>query len=259
MKKFLFFVFIFNVFSLFATTPDEQACEYARKANDNEVWENYLKKFPQGSCAFEAEGEILKSKNQPNSSSKEKNFYFTPKIGFGIDFEGNQGMTVEQNQFTQNQLGLSFGLDFDWVIYRNNDRKMFFGFGLGAQYWAPTTKFGDTKHYLRAPLLMNLSYEFETKNDIVTSFAPKFSAGFNNNFLITDEEYVYGDKIKKYKASFAWALGFSIIFKETYVLTAAIGGDAGNKNPNNITKNKTLYGHHEFITMEIGFRIPDLR
>ena len=43
---------------------DNAACEYAKNANDANVWENYLKKFPKGKCAFEAESEIEKLKKQ---------------------------------------------------------------------------------------------------------------------------------------------------------------------------------------------------
>ena len=61
--------------------------------------------------------------------------------------------------------------------------------------------------------------------------------------------------------SFAWGLGLNTIFKEKFVVIATIGGDAGSghaKNaiffPNSKSK-KGLYSHHEFITLEIGFRL----
>lgn len=52
---------------------DTQACEYAKKVNDIKVWENYIKKFPKGICAFIAESELTKhgiSISEPNKNSK---------------------------------------------------------------------------------------------------------------------------------------------------------------------------------------------
>jgi len=53
---------------------DTQACNYAKKTNDVKVWETYLKKFPTGSCAFQAEAEIAKSNSiQCASGCKDPN------------------------------------------------------------------------------------------------------------------------------------------------------------------------------------------
>ena len=52
---------------------DTQACEYAKKVNDIKVWENYIKKFPKGTCAFIAESELTKHGipiSEPDKNSK---------------------------------------------------------------------------------------------------------------------------------------------------------------------------------------------
>ena len=68
MKRFwVFMTLLLTIFSLFAeeeNSQDENACDYARQAKDIEVWQKYLEKFPEGKCAFEAETEIEKLKNE---------------------------------------------------------------------------------------------------------------------------------------------------------------------------------------------------
>lgn len=292
MKKVLVFVAVlFAAVSVFAEisgdVQDQQACEYARKADSKEVWQKYRKNFPEGSCIFEAEAEIKKLK-----SSAKRNFYIMPKIGFGADFSGAPGLWdlyyLYEEQEMKNQFGLSIGLDFDWVIYKskNIDGKLLLGFGVGFQYWMPTSTYDGTDyrdyfydeddeddyhydikmkmHYMRLPLMVNLSYEFKTKSDLITEIGSKLSLGFNNNFFafdISEEKRYNDDQLATYKCSFAWGLGLNAIFKEKFVIIATIGGDAGSghaKNaiffPNSKSK-KGLYSHHEFITMELGFRL----
>lgn len=72
MKKVLvLFVALFVTLTLFAqkagSVQDQQACEYARRSSNAEIWQDYLKQFPQGMCAFEAKSEIKKlDKNNQN-------------------------------------------------------------------------------------------------------------------------------------------------------------------------------------------------
>ena len=68
MKKVLVFVAaLFAVSSVWGEASwddqDQQACEYARRAESREVWQNYLERFPNGICSFEAENEIENLKN----------------------------------------------------------------------------------------------------------------------------------------------------------------------------------------------------
>jgi len=68
MKKFFVFVAaLFAAASVFAETSgdvqDQQACEYARRAESVEVWQKYLERFPNGICIFEAENEIANLEN----------------------------------------------------------------------------------------------------------------------------------------------------------------------------------------------------
>ena len=53
-----------------AQTPDARACEYAKNNESLETWTLYLKKFPDGECAFEAESKIaeLEKKSKKNES-----------------------------------------------------------------------------------------------------------------------------------------------------------------------------------------------
>ncbi|MBP5590974.1 DUF1566 domain-containing protein [bacterium] len=59
------------------TEDDSKACEYAQKANNKKVWANYLRKFPQGVCAFIAKSELEKQSNV-NPNEKEMMSDFIP-------------------------------------------------------------------------------------------------------------------------------------------------------------------------------------
>ena len=82
MKRFFVFsALLFAIFTLFAedeNSQDDNACDYARKTRDIEVWQKYLEKFPNGKCSFEAETEIERLKNgsstdeQPADTPEEK-------------------------------------------------------------------------------------------------------------------------------------------------------------------------------------------
>ena len=51
-------------------SADQRACEYAKNKENIETWTLYLKKFPDGECAFEAESKIaeLEKKSKKNES-----------------------------------------------------------------------------------------------------------------------------------------------------------------------------------------------
>jgi hypothetical protein len=80
MKKFCAVFTLFTLFFFVGCRPnriqlqqrveaDSLACEYATKANDVKVWENYLKNFPKGKCAFIAEAELEKHKAHRSSET----------------------------------------------------------------------------------------------------------------------------------------------------------------------------------------------
>lgn len=68
MKKFMvLLVVLFATVTVFGqaskNAQDQQACEYARRNNSAEIWQDYLNQFPQGICSFEAKSEIKKRGN----------------------------------------------------------------------------------------------------------------------------------------------------------------------------------------------------
>ena len=74
MKRFFVFISLLStVFSLLAedeNSQDNNACDYARKAQNIEIWQKYLEKFPEGKCAFEAESEIERLRNDNLASEQ---------------------------------------------------------------------------------------------------------------------------------------------------------------------------------------------
>ena len=72
MKKILVFAAaLFATLMVFAqaskNVQDQQACDYARKKGTVEVWQDYLRQFPQGMCSFEAKSEIKNLNKRPQN------------------------------------------------------------------------------------------------------------------------------------------------------------------------------------------------
>ena len=72
MKKILVFAAaLFATLIVFAqaskNVQDQQACDYARKKGTVEVWQDYLRQFPQGMCSFEAKSEIKNLNKRPQN------------------------------------------------------------------------------------------------------------------------------------------------------------------------------------------------
>ena len=66
-------VILFATLTLFAqqagSIQDQQACEYARRSNRAEIWQDYLEQFPQGMCSFEAKSVLkMNGKGSPQCS-----------------------------------------------------------------------------------------------------------------------------------------------------------------------------------------------
>ena len=57
--------------NIIQNSADQRACEYAKNQESLETWKLYLKKFPDGECAFEAESKIveLERKSKKNESA----------------------------------------------------------------------------------------------------------------------------------------------------------------------------------------------
>ncbi len=96
----LFAIILFATLIVFARTPknvqDQQACDYARKKGTAEVWQDYLRQFPQGMCFFEAESEIKDLNKRPQNrelqwssrSSSTENWGFAKKYCEDLDEGG---------------------------------------------------------------------------------------------------------------------------------------------------------------------------
>ena len=73
--------------NLSASGMDENACDFARNAGNIEVWREYLKKFPDGSCSFEAniaikKGITVKKKNENEIAISTNNEMVTIPAGW---------------------------------------------------------------------------------------------------------------------------------------------------------------------------------
>jgi|GEM_PF-2282915 hypothetical protein len=238
------------------------------------------------------------SDEQQNESENSETPHFVQfKFGLGADFEGVAGRPIiEEARYAmlRNQLGISLGFDFGWIVFQKTAGKgagdLCLGFGFDFQYWVPTTHMSPDNHtsssnfdeinyiyshYMRAPVTLNISYEFKVNAGAIRRVGPLFSIGMNNNIFYfsysTDDEseqeswdYRFDKEISHWKVSGTWELGIGMVFENNWILNASIGGDFGSQNIRSyLLYGKTglpdkyvytLYDHHEFLMFETGYR-----
>ena len=264
----------------------------------------------------------LKAENQPEETEsynfkQEKDFFTQLNFGIGADFTGNPGMMpgTTYSYFLKNQLGITLGLDFNWLVFKKESGRgegnLYFGFGFDFQYWAPTTWLSDENtpynddyyyddetskdyymilHYMRIPVTLNLSYELKAGIGALESVEPRVSFGINSNIFkfgsgSSDKEEAeelakdtkeLNRRIYTYKISGTWSFGVSFVFTNNWFFSTSIGGDFGSQQYKselfylksykrdedgdstgklkNEWRGRFLYGHHEFIMFETGYR-----
>ncbi|MBO4711663.1 hypothetical protein J5681_07095 [bacterium] len=258
---------------------------------------------PRTETPVQNENQVNESVKNENPADKTQNEtenhevpYFTQfKFGLGADFDGLAGRPlIEEARFAmlRNQLGISLGFDFGWMVFQKTSGKgagdLCLGFGFDLQYWVPTTHmstdnhvdstdFDDMNyiysHYMRVPITLNISYEFKVNAGAIRRVGPMFSLGMNNNIFYfsysTDQEgeeeywdYRFDEMISHWKVSGTWELGIGMVFENNWILNASIGGDFGSQNirsyllygKNGNKYDLILYDHHEFLMLETGYR-----
>ena len=170
--------------------------------------------------------------------------------------------------------------------------ELLLGFGAAFQYWVPTTEYTPevawssydyddrnyiTMHYMRIPVTLNILYDFKVDAGVLKSVGPCLSIGLNNNLVFFDysseneetmEEYEedYDKNFHHWKLSGTWAIGLNFLFDNNWFLRTSIGGDFGSSNrKSNLffhdseeskagRYGRFLYGHHEFMMFETGYR-----
>lgn len=262
------------------------------------------------STALFADANKSENNTQTKKDTLGDKFYVQIEIGFGADFTGTPGrvsddiedyidyddpaphLTYISDMMIKNQFGVTAGMDFNWRILQKTSGEgageLYFGFGFDLQYWAPTGKVTneylknyyyykeDEKnkylalHYLRVPVMLNVSYDFKVNAGSLRRVGPKFSAGINNNFFIPESDYnrdhesvkedfeQFIDLIEFHQLSFSWSLGLNLVFSNRCFLAVSIGGDKGSEKIKHYLfkpdSGKILYNHHEFLMFETGYR-----
>lgn len=86
------FCTFFKMFAEEGNIQDKRACEFAQKTASLEIWETYLREYPDGECRFEATLRIqelkrssnTKSTNAPQNAEKSEVRYYHPHKSAGI-------------------------------------------------------------------------------------------------------------------------------------------------------------------------------
>ena len=94
---------------------DAKACEYAKKENSVEAWQDYLDSFPDGDCSFEAKGNIRKLKKEREEQERKAAYLKGRKIGNLIwsDRSSNEMNWSSAKQYCEN---LTEGGYTDWRL-----------------------------------------------------------------------------------------------------------------------------------------------
>ena len=262
-----------------------------------------------------AENQPVESKSNSFVETDEEDFFTRLKFGIGADFSGTAGELPGSTSayFLKNQLGVSAGLDFNWLVFKKasgrGEGNLYLGFGFDFQYWIPTTwmnrdnnpgsdsYYDDSSvdyyfllHYMRIPVTLNMAYELKAGIGSLKSVEPRISLGMNNNILkfgwgsSDKEEYEsmsegikeLNRRIYNYKISGTWSFGVSFVFTNKWFFSTSIGGDFGSSkykshffyerpyqydsnghktgNFEDNSQGRFLYGHHEFLMFETGYR-----
>ena len=169
-------------------------------------------------------------------------------FGLGTDFEGD------------NQLGVTVGVDIDWNVWEkatthahDGSGKMYAGLDIAGQWWMPT-RHGFKHHYTSIPVQGNFMYEFDTTQmkgaGPLKAVGPWLSMGIGLDLghswwyedvpekdkegkPVLDENGKQKTKSERkththFDASFAWGLGVSLAFNNSWALKAGFGGNAGD-------------------------------
>jgi len=76
---------------------DKHACEYAKAEDNIETWEMYVKKFPKGECAFEAESRIERLKKIEENNKQNQNSASEPARRY--EFRGSEQTGYDSRSF----------------------------------------------------------------------------------------------------------------------------------------------------------------
>ena len=205
----------------------------------------------------------------------------TQKLFLSNKFGFTAGLDLKWNLSQQTDRGLSLGFGFDfqyWVptsVIYEPDGEYILSSGYKYYQWLFIEM-----HYIRIPLQLKISYAFKVNADVLSHIEPEISIGINNNFIFFDYnsddpdddremKEDFDENIKHWKLSGTWAIGINFLFENNWLLRTSIGGDFGSRNPKSelfynpyyrMEKGERgyltyiLYGHHEFIMFETGYR-----
>lgn len=209
-------------------------------------------------------------------------------VSLGLDF--NWLVFKKERGRGEGNLYLGFGFDFQYwmpTTWRNKDNAELYD---DYYYYYDDIDFHVMLHYMRIPVTLNLAYELKAGIGSLKSVEPRVSIGINNNIFkfgwgSSDEAYSeelssdmkdLNHRIYNYKISGTWSIGLSFVFDSNWFFSTSIGGDFGSSNyksslfyerayerdeeghrTEKLKSNKYgrfLYGHHEFMMFETGYR-----
>ena len=186
---------------------------------------------------------IEEEKNQERYYEEErqlKNVYSRVDERMESIFTGEYNIGIVGVFDGKNKFGFSTGLDLNFNVYRKNfghgAGHLFTGLGFDFEYYIPTPLAKYSEHLLEIPIMANLGYYFRTNNYTLRYVGLWSSLGAGIDIFLWKSSS-NDDKIKNdIYSSFAWEIGFNMIFRNSFTANFGFGGFAGKayKNTNGI-------------------------
>lgn len=219
-----------------------------------------------------------------------ENYVFKNQFGASLGFDFNWLVFKKESGRGEGNLYLGFGFNFQYwmpTTWRNKENR---SYDDDYYYDEDYPDFYIMIHYMRIPVTLNLAYELKAGIGALKSVEPRVSLGINNNIFkfgwgssdkelneeLSEDLNEFNHRIYNYKISGTWSLGLSFVFENNWFFSTSIGGDFGSSNyrsnlfyerayerdedgdrTDKLKSNKYgrfLYGHHEFLMFETGYR-----
>lgn len=100
---------------------DDEACNYARSENTEEVWQKYLSDYPDGECEYEANRALSKLQHDYKKEKERQIEYLKNRQIGGRIWSDSSNASMRWGDAKQYCENLSEGGFNDWILPNNND------------------------------------------------------------------------------------------------------------------------------------------
>ena len=206
---------------------DYQSPDYKKYNTAIHKWKKYIEYYPDGKCVGDARKQIIalekkeieRKINDFPADDKTIGRLFTGRFNFGYAtmFEG------------KTRSGFDLGLDFNFNLFQPKGiggGNLYAGLSLDFAWYFPHESDNNWRriHLIEIPLMANLGYDFQIDGKYVRFIGAWFAAGGGFHHFSWDWDSGPKNIRYKYRISFAWEVGFDLIFSSGFMITLGAGG-----------------------------------